>query len=330
MRCISLGRECIFTTQGAPTINSVSNVSVSPTAIPSADASESGGPFSFLRHFANPTIQKDRLAIGETAKYSLRRNLETLYSRLEEALMPTDPTPNPLGNFQITDLPFQMASSADESILTQYPHEVLFPSRLSNQLTEIMTELVETSKSMTPSDASRPETLDIMELTSLLGVSNISAFISAFFHSLHWHLPIVHFPTFDPGNVSNPLLLAIFMAGAAYTAPLDRASMSPWLLDVAEEYIFRKVSNLPATPPPKDSFALLPTVQLIQSALIIEMLQFGRDDMLTRRRIRIVRNPCLVSTIRSLGMFQLKRRTPPKTCDEPTWRILVAEEMCIR
>jgi hypothetical protein len=71
-------------------------------------------------------------------------------------------------------------------------------------------------------------------------------------------------------------------------------------------------------------------VQLIQSALIIEMLQFGRDDMPTRRRIRIVRNPCLVSTIRSLGLFQLKRRTPPKTCDEQTWRTLVAEEACIR
>ena len=120
------------------------------------------------------------------------------------------------------------------------------------------------------------------------------------------------------------------MAGAAYTAPLERASMSPWLLDVAEEFIFRKVSNLPATPPPKDPATLLSTVQLIQSALIIEMLQFGRDDMQTRRRIRIVRNPCLVSTIRSLGMLQFKRQARPRTCDEPTWRIMVAEEMCIR
>ncbi|KAJ5586598.1 hypothetical protein N7450_006385 [Penicillium hetheringtonii] len=288
------------------------------------------GPFSFLRHFANPSIQKDRLAIGETAKYSLRRNLETLYSRLEDALIPTNAAFNPLADFQISDLPFQISSSTDDSILTQYPSEVFFPSKLSNQLTEIMADLVETSKSMSPSNPNQPETLDIMELTSLLGVSNISSFISAFFHSLHWHLPIVHFPTFDPGNVSNALLLAIFMAGAAYTAPLERASMSPWLLDVAEEYIFRKVSNLPASPPPKDPATLLPTVQLIQSALIIEMLQFGRDDMQTRRRIRIVRNPCLVSTIRSLGMLQFKRRTRPRACDEPTWRIMVAEEMCIR
>ncbi|KAJ5597987.1 hypothetical protein N7537_008071 [Penicillium hordei] len=162
-----------------------------------------------------------------------------------------------------------------------------------------MTELVETSKSMTPSDTNQPETLDIMELTSRLGVSR---------------------------NVSNPLLLLIFMAGAAYIAPLDRASMSPWLLDVAEEYIFRKVSNLPATPPPKDSAAILPTVQLIQTALIIEMLQFGRDDMLKRRRIRIARNR---ASYLPSGHW-LKRRTPPKTCDEQTWRILVAEEMCIR
>ncbi|OQE14720.1 hypothetical protein PENSTE_c033G04949 [Penicillium steckii] len=336
MRCISIGQDCIFTTQDIlPTSTSTSLSPASASASPTSSLNSSSGqsensPFSFLRHFANPSIQKDRLAIGETAKFSLRRNLETLYSRLEDALMPTNPALNPLGDFQISDLPFQISSGTDDSTLAQYPSELFFPSKLSNQLTEIMADLVETSKSMSPSNPDRPETLDIMELTSLLGVSNISAFISAFFHSLHWHLPIVHFPTFDPGNVSNSLLLAIFMAGAAYTAPLERASMSPWLLDVAEEYIFRKVSNLPATPPPKDPATLLPTVQLIQSALIIEMLQFGRDDMQTRRRIRIVRNPCLVSTIRSLGMLQFKRQARPRTCDEPTWRIMVAEEMCIR
>ncbi|KAJ5100053.1 hypothetical protein N7532_007054 [Penicillium argentinense] len=332
-RCVSIRRECVFTAQGGPSTSPTSRAALacpSPSFNLPPGTSKGNGPFSFLRHFTNPSIQKDRLAIGETAKYSLRRNLETLYSRLEVALVPTDPTPTLASDLQIPDLPFQMPSSSDESMLTQLPSEILFPSKLSNQLTEIMAELVETSKSMISASVGASETLDIMELTTLLGVSNISAFISAFFHSLHWHLPIVHFPTFDPGDVSNPLLLAIFMAGAAYTTPLDGASMSPWLLDVAEEYIFRKVCNLPAMPPSRDPATLLPTLQLIQSALIIEMLQFGRDDLQTRRRIRIIRNPCLVSTIRSLGMFQFKRSVFSKICDERAWRIMVAEEMCIR
>ncbi|KAJ5650279.1 uncharacterized protein N7484_004002 [Penicillium longicatenatum] len=170
----------------------------------------------------------------------------------------------------------------------------------------------------------------MMQLTTLFEISNISAFISAFFQSLHWHLPVIHFPTFDPGNISNPLLLAIFLSGATYTTPLDGATLSPWIFDVAEEYIFRKILNLTTTPSSKDPTHILPTVHLVQAALIMEMLQFGRDDMQTRRRIRIMRHPCLVSTIRSLGIFQLKRRTAPKVHDDRTWRILVAEEVCIR
>ncbi|KAJ5760675.1 hypothetical protein N7520_007831 [Penicillium odoratum] len=183
---------------------------------------------------------------------------------------------------------------------------------------------------MASGGAEDQQPLDMMKLTALFKVSNIATFISAFFQSLHWHLPIIHFPTFDPGNVSNPLLLAIFLSGATYTTPLDSASLSPWIFDAAEEYIFRKILNLTKTPTSKDGMHILPTVQLVQAALVMEMLQFGRDDMQTRRRIRIMRHPFLVSTIRSLGIFQLKRRTAPATHDDRTWRILVAEEVCIR
>jgi hypothetical protein len=233
------------------------------------------------------------------------------------------------GNFHMSEFSTQLASSTDY-LLSEYPSEVLFPSKLSNQLTQLMTELVETSKSMIngPEDIQQP--LDIMELTAMLSVFNISAFISAFFQSLHWHLPIVHFPTFDPGNVSSSLLLAISLAGAAYSLPLDGTNFSPWIFDVAEEYIFRQIANLSNAASPEDPTHVMPTVQLIQGALIMEMLQFGRDDIQTRHRIRIIRHPCLVSTIRSLGILKLKRSTAPKVCDDWTWRMLVAEEMCIR
>jgi hypothetical protein len=172
----------------------------------------------------------------------------------------------------------------------------------------------------------------MMQLTAVFGVSNISAFISVFFHAFHWHLPIVHSPSFDPGTVSNPLLLAIFLAGAAYSTAMDdaTASSSSWIIEVAEEYIFRQVSHLSIVPSPMEPANLLPTVQTLQSALIIEMLQFARDDLSTRRRIRIIRHPCLVSIVRSLGILKLKRSTTPEVCDEVTWRNLVAEEMCLR
>ena len=290
-------------------------------------------PFFFLQHFASPSVKKDRLGIGETAKSSTRRNLESIYSHLEDALVPSDPLAMFSDDFRGFDFPSLLPVSTENSnsLLPQYSSDALFPSRLSNQLDELMVELVETSKSMAQGGTENDKVLDMMDLSALFGVSNISAFISAFFQSLHWHLPIVHFPTFDPGNVSSSLLLAIFLAGASYTAPsVDGVSVSPLIFDVAEEYIFRKILNLTSNPSLKDPMHILPTVQLIQGALIMEMLQFGRDDMLTRRRIRIMRHPCLVSTVRSLGIFQLKRGTAPKAHDDRTWRILVAEEVCIR
>lgn len=319
---------------GDPSCSTVTSLSpCSPSITVSRATSRDSGLFSFLQHFADPSFQRDRLAIGETAKCSVRRNLETLNSHIEDALVPTDPMSAFGGDFQLTSSPFQIPSTlpsfADDYLL-QFSPDTLFPSKLSNQLSEIMTELVDTSKSMGLGTAGTLNPLDAMELSTLLGVSNISASISAFFHSLHWHLPVVHFPTFDPGNISNPLLLSIFLSGATYTIPLDGGALPSGLFDVAEEYIFRKIADLSTVASPKDQSHLLSTVQLLQSALIIEMLQFGQDNMQTRRRIRIVRHPCLVSTIRSLGIFQLKRGTAPTVCDERTWRNLVAEETCIR
>ncbi|KAJ5360317.1 hypothetical protein N7517_009508 [Penicillium concentricum] len=334
-RCRSLGRQCTFVAKDIPSRDpSCSAVaSLSPSITTSRVSSRYSGSFSFLQHFANPSFQRDRLAIGETAKCSVRRNLETLNSHIEDALVPTDPISAFESDFQLTSFPFQIPSivpSFTDDYLLRFSPDTLFPSKLSNQLCEIMTELVETSKSMGLGSTGTLSPLDFMELSSLLGVSNISASISAFFHSLHWHLPVVHFPTFDPGNISSPLLLSIFLSGATYTIPLDGGALPSGLFDVAEEYIFRKIADLSTLASPKDQSHLSSTVQLIQSALIIEMLQFGQDNMQTRRRIRIVRHPCLVSTIRSLGIFQVKRGTAPTVCDDRTWRNLVAEEVCIR
>ncbi|CAG8148763.1 unnamed protein product [Penicillium salamii] len=326
-RCQYLSRQCTFSVQSPSPASSV------PTAVsrlpnPCRATLKGSGPFSFLRHFADPSFQKDRLAIGETAKCSVRRNLETLHSHIEDALIPTD-IMSTFGDFQLPSLPFELPSNlpsfTDEYFLTQFNPDGLFPSKLSTQLSEIMTELVETSKSMGLGTTGSPSELDFAELSHLLDVSHITASITAFFQSLHWHLPVVHFPTFDPGNITNSLLLAIFLSGATYTIQ-DGKGLPSALFDVAEEHIFRQIASLSTFALPKDNS----TTQLIQSALIIEMLQFGRDNMQTRRRIRIVRHPCLVSTIRSLGFFHLKRETTPDLCDENTWRDLVAEEICIR
>ncbi|GAB1198133.1 hypothetical protein APSETT444_007441 [Aspergillus pseudonomiae] len=237
------------------------------------------------------------------------------------------------GDIPGTDLFFRPPLITDE----YFPTDLLSygPTKLSEQLHEIMLELIETSKSMGLDDTEDPPLqLDIPQLAPLFTVSNVAIYISVFFHSLYWHLPVVHFPTFDPGNVSNPLLLSIFLTGATYSSSLDEAALLPRVLDVAEEHVFRKITTLSTqvAPPTHDLTRQTPTIQLLQAALIIEMLQFGQERIETRRRIRIIRHPSLVSLMRCLGIFHLKRSAPPTICtgDDGIWRALVTEEVCIR
>lgn len=283
-------------------------------------------PYFFLLHVTDPSVKKDKLAIAETADCSIRRNLSTT----------TYSAHSPLQFFidDIVDpelLTFSGSMAEDDYQLDEFITDAAFSSKLPNQLHEIATELVETSRSMSLESENRQEILTITELDSLFTLSNLSIYITAYFRSLHWYLPIVHCPTFDPARVSNCLLLAIFLAGAVYSGSFDRADLPSTLLSVAEEYIFRRIANLSTTLHPSSDQPLRgTTIETIQAALIIEMLQFSQGDPQIRRRIRIVRHPCLVSTIRSLGLFHYKRKTAVVVCDEGEWNKLIDEEMCIR
>ncbi|KAL4958944.1 uncharacterized protein BDV14DRAFT_22826 [Aspergillus stella-maris] len=329
-RCRSLDLQCTFESQQVLSRTSGS------AGIPSQPRStKNDSQFSFLQHFTDPSVEKDRLAIGTTAECSDRRNLESLYSHLEEALTPLDSLATWFGDFSGLGSFNQPLFSMDDLISTDFLSSGPGPTKLSGQLDELVMELVETSKSMQLDGTEKAPTFrDPTQLASLFTVTNIAIFVSVYFHSLHWHLPVVHFPTFDPGNISNPLLLSVFLAGAAYSNSLDEAAQLPRLLNVAEEYIFRKVTTLSTDSalPSLDIKSHGTTIQLIQAALIMEMLQFGQERIETRRRIRVIRHPSLVSLMRCLGIFHLKRFAPPTAIvnDDVSWRALVAEEVCIR
>lgn len=286
-------------------------------------------PFYFLLHFTDPSVKNDRLAISETAGCSMRRgNIGNAFSSFL-------PSGGSMGFF-IDDIVdpglLSLADVDDDYFRLDYefmPKNVGLPG----QLHAIAAELVETSRSMSLDTGNRQTILEITELDALFTLENLTTFITAFFHSLHWHMPVVHCPTFDPATVSNNLLLAIFLAGAVYTIPFNGTDLSlpPSLLSVAEEYIFRKVANLSTSTLPSDQPVKGYAIETVQAALILEMLQFSQGDPLIRRRIRIVRHPCLVSTIRSMGLFRYRRRQEPGVvCDEGRWRELAVEEVCIR
>ncbi|PYH98282.1 hypothetical protein BO71DRAFT_64468 [Aspergillus ellipticus CBS 707.79] len=329
-RCNSLGKQCSFKEQLATSPEDSNSEIGSPSPPLLRGPRNKDEPFFFLSHFTDPSVKEDRLAIAETAKRSIKRSLDPLYFHPEDLLFPIDLMSNYMAGFSVADLFLQPPPTMNEQFDMSFLSESACATRISTKLSDIMIELVETSRSMELVSVGQQNPLDTTELTSLLSVPNLSIFISAFFQSLHWHLPIVHFPTFDPGMVSNPLLLAIFLAGATYASSQDGKPLATGLLDVAEEYIFRQLANLSATPSPTGFTHPLPTLEVIQGALIIEMLQFGPGETGTRRRIRIIRHPCVMSTIRSLGIFQSKRGMALGACDDATWRAVIAEEVCVR
>ncbi|KAL2828894.1 fungal-specific transcription factor domain-containing protein [Aspergillus cavernicola] len=325
-RCHSLELQCTSEPQQVLSLRHFSSTDVSSAS------KDSSLQFSFLRHFTDPSVERDRLAIGTTAECSTRRNLETLYSHLEDALVPLDSMAACFGDFLGAEF-FRPPLMTDDYLPIDFL--TFAPTRISEQLNELMTDLIDTSRSMGLGGADDTQLLhDATQIAPLFTASSLAIYISAFFHSLHWHLPVVHFPTFDPGNVSNPLLLSIILTGATYSSSSNEAALLPRLLDVAEEHIFRKITTLStqSAAPTEDLTHRCPTIQLIQAALIMEMLQFGQERSETRRRIRIIRHPSLVSLMRCLGLFHLKRSMTPTTCngEDDTWKTLVAEEVCVR
>ncbi|KAL4756693.1 Zn(II)2Cys6 transcription factor [Aspergillus foveolatus] len=335
-RCRQLGLPCTFEPQR--TLSPADSVSRGISSLPPMHPSGSSRDsplFSFLRHFTDPGREKDRLAIATTAECSVRRNLETLYSHIQDALIPLDSMTAWFGDLSGSGSFFSPPFSTDDFISTDFLASGPGPTKLSGQLNELMMEVVETSRSMELEGSGTMQLpLDTAQLVPLFTVSNVGIFVSVFFHSLYWHLPVVHFPTFDPGNISNPLLLSTFLTGATYSNSFDEAALLPRLLDVAEEYIFRKVTALStqSAPPILDATSNWSTIQLIQAGLIIEMLQFGQERVETRRRIRVIRHPSLVSLMRCLGIFNLKRSKPSTVVDvdDTLWKSLIAEEVCIR
>ncbi|KAL2850856.1 hypothetical protein BJX68DRAFT_73588 [Aspergillus pseudodeflectus] len=335
-RCRSLGQQCTYASHQELSLSRSgpidATLSLSTQASP---VFKDDLQFSFLRHFTDPCVERDRLAIGTTAECSVRRNLETLYSHLEDALIPLDSMAAGFSDLLGTETLFRPPLATDEFLPFDFLSYGPSPTRLSEQLNELMLEVMETSKSMKLGNTGGAQPLyNATQLAPLFTVSNLATFITVFFHSLHWHLPVVHFPTFDPSSVSNPLLLSIFLTGATYSSSSSDAALLSGLLDVAEEHIFRQITTLSAqlAPPKNDITHQRSTIQLMQAALIIEMLQFGQEKIETRRRIRIIRHPSLVSLMRCMGIFKLKRTMSPTSCncDDFKWRELVAEEMCIR
>ncbi|KAL4977541.1 hypothetical protein BDW66DRAFT_34596 [Aspergillus desertorum] len=148
-RCRLLGLQCTFESQQV--LSSANSNSIDLSTLPPVHpprSSKDSSLFPFLRHFTDPSRDKDRLAIGTTAECSVRRNLETLYSHIQDALIPLDSMAVWYGDLSGSGSLFLPSSSSDDCISTNFLSSGPGATKLEGQLNELKMDVVETSKSM--------------------------------------------------------------------------------------------------------------------------------------------------------------------------------------
>ncbi|OQV06726.1 Fungal specific transcription factor domain-containing protein [Cladophialophora immunda] len=183
------------------------------------------------------------------------------------------------------------------------------------------------------SEAGDGPSFDEDAFRSLFTLDNMVEFCELYFACWSPHCPILHRPTFDLTKVYPPLLLAVFLIGQAYSSELD-VSQAQAHYDLAEAYAFSHPKfkqllqdNLPLSSAPSAS------LEPIQAAYLMVLVQMCGKSSLSRRRVRRSRYNDVIQAARSLRLFDSKNEfldLEQRDCVDFDWHGFVAKESRIR
>ncbi|KAH9204381.1 hypothetical protein DL95DRAFT_496564, partial [Leptodontidium sp. 2 PMI_412] len=143
------------------------------------------------------------------------------------------------------------------------------------------------------------------------------------------YYPIIHRPTFNCETVSLPLLLVIFLFGSLGCAPTDFTLSARKFFDVAEEYIFDHPTMQQLHHGYTNWAVSEAQIEVLQAALIIEIVQNGTNNVETRRRLRTRRHPRYIAALKSCGLFQAAGEVLEQTLEsgQSKWKSFVSKEV---
>ncbi|KAB5515474.1 fungal-specific transcription factor domain-containing protein [Coniochaeta sp. 2T2.1] len=163
-------------------------------------------------------------------------------------------------------------------------------------------------------------------LQTFFASAGCQMFMSSFFRRRHYHSPLIHWPTLDPGKTTLPLLLAMLLTGAAYShwheAKRD-IRFSRRLHVLAEKYIFTKLQKCAASA--VGSRSSQETLEILQAAYLVNYLNIEINDAAVRQRVMAKRHPMLVAFLRTLGFVADQQHELSTKADSFVYR-----ESCIR
>ncbi|RSL42852.1 hypothetical protein CEP54_015323 [Fusarium duplospermum] len=165
---------------------------------------------------------------------------------------------------------------------------------------------------------------------SVFTEANLVQFVQAYFSRLHAYIPIVHQPTFQIETAPLPLLMSIFLLGSLSYPSQDAAISARDFFDLAEVYIFSHPTFRRILQQCSTESASIDKLQILQAALIIEIIQNGSSNVHTRRRLRLERHPCLVAVMRISGLLQANRRFSLHSLAGTDWQMFICDELRLR
>ncbi|VUC32254.1 unnamed protein product [Clonostachys rosea] len=158
---------------------------------------------------------------------------------------------------------------------------------------------------------------------SLFTSENVRAFVVAFSRKRHYHLPIIHWPTFDILKAPLPLLLSVAMMGAAFShtpgAENDPAVQVRTFHSISGPYIFSSLQKQIDLNSGIDSL-----LEYCQAALLMIGLGAWMKDEETRRTFLCKYRPKLTRVIRDHQLAQVEHE------DGETWPSFIRKELKIR
>ncbi|QSZ36347.1 hypothetical protein DSL72_006223 [Monilinia vaccinii-corymbosi] len=135
----------------------------------------------------------------------------------------------------------------------------------------------------------------------LFTVPNLIDFTRFYFDHWHPNCPVLHQPTYNLETVSLPLLLVIFLIGAAYSSPRDTAALAVGCGPLCEEFVFEdeELKSILLTERDRGDAASL---QIIQAAFLVSVLQTWQNGPIARKRMRNRRYGDIVASARIMGL----------------------------
>jgi hypothetical protein len=157
---------------------------------------------------------------------------------------------------------------------------------------------------------------------SVFTEANVIESVSAFFSCFHPHVPFIHRSSFNIETVPLHLLLTVSLIGSVFSTSQDDTLPSRFFFDLGEEYVFWLLRQVMTGGKRSDN-----DVGVLQSAVLVHALQMNSNEESVRHRMRTIRFPEIVASMRRLSLAGAVRTSP---CDNVDWKRFIEEESRIR